>query len=55
MEGRKNLGKVIGSDEFKNSYVAEKIDRWKKLLITLSKIPKKEPHMAYSLFSWFPA
>ena len=49
-EGRKHLGAAIGTDEFKNSYVAEKIDNWKKLLTTLSKIAKTEPHMAYSLF-----
>ena len=50
MEGRKHLGAAIGTDEFKNSYVAEKIEKWNKLLYTLSKIAKTEPHMAYSLF-----
>ena len=50
MEGRKHLGAAIGTEQFKNSYVAEKIDKWKMLLTTLSKIAKTEPHMAYSLF-----
>ena len=47
MEGRKHLGAAIGTDEFKNSYVAEKIDNWKKLLTTLSKIAKTEPHTGF--------
>ena len=50
MDGRKHLGAAIGTEEFKNAYVAGKIEEWKKLLITLSKIAKTEPHMAYSLF-----
>ena len=44
------MGTAIGTEEFKNIYVAEKIEEWKKLLLTLSKIAKTEPHMAYSLF-----
>ena len=51
IEGRKHLGAVIGSQEFKNKYVPEKIDEWKNLLLTLSIIVKTEPHMAYSLFA----
>ena len=50
-EGRKHLGAVIGTDNFKTLYVNEQIDIWINELTKLSDIAKVEPHAAYSAFT----
>jgi hypothetical protein len=48
--GRRHLGAVIGSDDFKTSYVEEKVSVWVKELVQLTDIAKSEPHAAYSAY-----
>ena len=43
-------GAVVGSLEFKNEYVAEKVDEWIEQLKVLERIAKVEPHIAYCAY-----
>ena len=49
-EGRKHLGAVIGSLNFKNEYIDGLIDEWIEEIKKLSEIAKTEPHVAYSAY-----
>ena len=49
-EGHKHLGAVIGSQDFKNTYVKNLVDEWLLELQNLSEIAKTEPHSAYTNF-----
>ena len=48
--GKRHLGAVLGTEEFKNEYVTEKIDGWVDELKELEKIAKVEPHIAYCAY-----
>ena len=48
-EGRRHLGAVIGSKEFKNQYCQEKVDKWLRGMEFLTEISKSQPHMLLSL------
>ena len=48
--GRKQLGAVIGSEEFKGEYVSEKVEEWVACIKKLSNIAKTQPHAAYSCY-----
>ena len=50
VEGQRHLGAVIGSEQFKDQYVIEKIDEWIDEIEVLGKIAKTEPHAAYCAF-----
>ena len=49
MEGKRHLGAVIGSDDFKSEYVLEKITNWTQE-IKLTEYSKTQPHAAYAIF-----
>ena len=49
-EGQRHLGAVIGSIEYKQTYIQDKVNQWIKELQTLSKIAWFEPQAAYSCF-----
>ena len=49
-ESQKHLGAVIGSPEFKSTFVKNLVDKWVLELQELSKIAKTESHAAYSNF-----
>ena len=49
-EGRKHLGAAIGTTDFKEAYVKEKITSWVEMLEKLSEVGKTEPHAAYSSY-----
>ena len=49
-EGRKHLGAVIGSAEFKKSYMTEKVNTLVCELTKSTDIAKTEPHSAFSCF-----
>ena len=51
LEGRRHLGAVIGSKEFKNQYCHGKVDKWLKEMETLTEISKSQPHAAYVAFT----
>ena len=50
-EGKRHLGAVIGSMEYKDQYCAEKVQGWKGESITLAEIAKSQPHAAYIVFT----
>ena len=51
LEGRRHLGAVIGSKEFKNQYRQEKVDKWLREMESLTEISKSQPHAAYVAFT----
>ncbi len=50
-EGHRHLGAVIGTDDFKQKYVNEKICKWVDDLKQLSEIAVEEPQIAYAAFT----
>ena len=50
-EGKRHLGAVIGSKEYKDQYCAEKVQGWKREILTLAEIAKSQPHAAYIVFT----
>ena len=50
-DGQKHLGAAIGTEEFKNKFVNEKVHEWVKEIMILSNIAKTEPHAAYTAFT----
>ena len=51
IEGRKHLGTVIGSVEYKKKYLHEKVRTWTAEVEVLGKIAKSGPHAAYTAFT----
>ena len=49
-EGKRHLGAAIGTAEYKNSYIEEKVQDWCRRLKKLAKIAKTQPHAAYSSY-----
>ena len=49
-EGMRHLGAAIGSRQFKESYLQEKIDEWVEGVERLAKIAAIEPQVAFSAF-----
>ncbi|XP_066914998.1 uncharacterized protein [Clytia hemisphaerica] len=49
-QGSKHLGAVIGSQEFKDSFIAEKVLTWVNEITLLSKIAISQPQSAYACF-----
>ena len=50
VEGKRHLGAVVGSNQFKVEYVDNLINTWVEELETLSEIAKFEPHLAYTAY-----
>ena len=48
-EGKRHLGAVIGSDDFKSEYVREKITNLTQEIIKLTEYSKAESHVAYAI------
>ena len=48
--GRKHLGAVIGSEDYKKEYVKEKVDGWVMSLKKLTNIAKTQPQAAYTCY-----
>ena len=49
-EGKKHLGAVIGSVQYREEYVKEKVENWVSEIETLAKIAVSQPQAAYSAF-----
>ena len=45
-QGRRHLGVVLGTSQFRNEYIMEKINKWVEELHVLSEIAKIEPQAA---------
>ena len=50
-EGKRHLGAVIGSKDYKDIFCGEKISKWKEELETLIEIAKSQPQSAYIAFT----
>ena len=50
VEGKRHLGAALGSEEFKQEYIDEKVQDWCKNIEMLAKIAESQPQAAYSAF-----
>ena len=50
-EGERHMGAVIGSKEFKETYVTNKVNKWVEDVAELSALAKEEPQAVYSCFT----
>ena len=50
-EGQRDLGAVIGSQEYKDRYCSGKVRGWKENIELLAEIAKSQPHAAYIAFT----
>ena len=50
-EGRPHLGAAIGTQEYTESFVESKVEKWNTELKSLAKIASTQPHAAYSAFT----
>ena len=50
-QGRPHLGAPLGSKEFVDQFVSEKITQWSEELLLLADIAKSQPHAAYAAFT----
>ena len=48
LEGERHLGAVVGSDQFKETYISTKVQKWAKDVEELSIIALEEPQAAFS-------
>ena len=51
-EGRPHLGSPIGSEAYINQFVREKVDLWKRELVTLSSIAQSHPHATFAAYTY---
>ena len=47
-EGKRHLGAAIGSQQYKEEYINEKVAKWKTTIEALADIAKSQPHAAYA-------
>ena len=50
-EGQRHLGAAIGTEEFKDKFVKEKVNEWVEEIKMLSNYAKTEPHASYTAFT----
>ena len=50
IEGKKHLGAVIGSNEYREEYGKDLVNDWNNQLVLLPSIAQSQPHAAYSAF-----
>ena len=50
IQGKRHLGAAIGSSNFKNDYINEKVQTWVDNIKSLANIAKTQPHVAYAAF-----
>ena len=48
--GERHLGAALGSDEFKQTYIDEKVKIWCNRLKKLAEVAKSQPHVAYAAY-----
>ena len=49
-EGKRHLGAALGTNDFKMSYIEEKVGDWCKKMEKLTEIAKSQPHAAYAAY-----
>ena len=50
IEGKRHLGAAVGTEQFKNEYMQEKVAKWCNEIESLTEIAKSQPHAAYAAF-----
>ena len=50
-EGKRHLGAALGTDEFKITYVNDKVEEWCKEMKNLLKVAKTQSHAAFSAYT----
>ena len=50
VEGKRHLGAAIGSQQYKNEYIDDKVRKWVSNIKALSEVAKTQPHAAYAAF-----
>lgn len=50
-QGRPHLGAPLGSQEFVDQFITEKVNQWKEELMLLKDIAQTQPHAAYTAFT----
>ena len=48
--GKRHLGAVVGTEEFKQEYVTKKVNGWIEELKELEKVARVDPHIAYCAY-----
>ena len=48
--GKRHLGASLGSNDFKQEYIDEKVQKWCGRIQKLSEIAKSQPHVAYAAY-----
>lgn len=51
VDGKRHLGAVVGSKDYKDQYCNEKVSAWRREIETLSEIATSQPHAAYVAFT----
>ena len=49
-QGKRHLDAALGTSQFRDEYIMEKINKWVEDLYVLSEIAKIEPQAAYTCF-----
>ena len=49
-QGRPHLGAALGSQEFIDQFVTDKVQKWNEELLLLAEVAKTQPHAAYAAF-----
>ena len=50
VDGKRHLGAALGTNDFKISYISEKVENWCKKMEKLAEIAKTQPHAAYAAY-----
>ena len=52
VEGQKHLGAVIGSRDFLESYVSDKVEDWVREVAQLADFARTQPQASYAAYSF---
>ena len=50
VEGKRHLGAVIGTSQFREEYMADKVGKWCTEINNLTEVAKSQPHAAYAAY-----
>ena len=50
-QGERHLGAVVGTEDFRNQYIKEKVNKWVQDVRSLAKIAQEEPQAALSAYT----
>ena len=50
-EGKRHLGAVLGSENYKDEFCKEKVDEWRGQLENLAEIAETQPQAAHAVYT----